>query len=82
VVDQTGILSAQTLVELNHLGDDVKNQAGAEMAVVVVNSTDGVDSHDFAGRRGEWELVDRGSDPPVRKRAEGAAVKMIEEPRG
>jgi len=48
-------------VELNRLGDDVKNQAGAEMAVVVVNSTDGVDSHDFATRLyNAWGIANRG----------------------
>jgi len=60
VADQASLLPAQTLVELNRLGDEVKNQ-GAEMAVVVVNSTDGVDSHEFATRLyNAWGISGRG----------------------
>jgi uncharacterized protein len=49
-VDLTPTLSPERLAELNHLGEDVKAKTGAEMAVVVVGSTDGADPHDFALR--------------------------------
>jgi uncharacterized protein len=61
VVDQTGALPPETLAELNRLGDDVKSRTGAEMAVVVVNTTDGVDSHEFATRLyNDWGIASRG----------------------
>jgi uncharacterized protein len=50
VVDLTGTLPAEKLAELNRLGDEVRSKTGAELAVVVVSSTDGVDSHAFATR--------------------------------
>ncbi|HEY0553026.1 MAG TPA: TPM domain-containing protein, partial [Thermoanaerobaculia bacterium] len=49
-VDLTGTLPPERLAELNSLGDEVKVKTGAEMAVVLVGSTDGVDSHEFATR--------------------------------
>ncbi len=49
-VDLTGILPAEKLAELNRLGEEVRSKTGAELAVVVVSSTDGVDSHAFATR--------------------------------
>ncbi len=48
VVDQAGALSAATEAELGRLGDRVKAETGAELAVVVVDTTGGVDAHRFA----------------------------------
>jgi uncharacterized protein len=56
-VDLTGTLPPQKLAELNQLGDDVKARTGAALVVVVVGSTDGVDSHAFATRLfNAWRL--------------------------
>ncbi|MFL6262832.1 MAG: TPM domain-containing protein [Thermoanaerobaculia bacterium] len=49
-VDMTNTLPPERLAELNRLGEDVQTKAGAEMAVVVVGSTEGADPHDFATR--------------------------------
>src|SRR5262245_14001321 len=49
-VDMTNTLSPERLAELNRLGEEVKTKAGTELAIVVVGSTDGADSHDFATR--------------------------------
>lgn len=49
-VDQTGTLSPENLAEINRLGNEVQSKTGAELAVVMVSSTDGVDSHAFATR--------------------------------
>src|SRR5436305_12646203 len=49
-VDMTQTLPPERLAELNRLGEDVKTKANTELAVVVVPSTDGVDSHEFATR--------------------------------
>jgi uncharacterized protein len=62
-VDLTGTLPAETLAELNRLGDDVKARTGAELAVVVVGSTDGAESHGFATRLfNTWGIGERGKD--------------------
>lgn len=47
-VDLTGTLPAETLAELNRLGEEVKAQTGAEIAVVVIGTTEGVDPRQFA----------------------------------
>jgi uncharacterized protein len=60
-VDLTGTLPPERLAELNQLGDQVKEKTGAEMAVVVVSSTDGVDAHEFATRLfNAWGISDNG----------------------
>jgi len=41
VTDLTGTLPLQTVTELNRVGDHVQAETGAEMAVVVIGSTDG-----------------------------------------
>jgi uncharacterized protein len=59
-VDLTNTLSPERLAELSRLGEDVKAKAGAELAVVVVPSTDGADPHDFATRLfNAWGIGDR-----------------------
>ncbi|MFL6231805.1 MAG: TPM domain-containing protein [Thermoanaerobaculia bacterium] len=58
----TNTLSPERLAELNRLGEDVKTKAGAELAVVIVGSTDGADSHDFATRLfNAWGIGNRTS---------------------
>jgi uncharacterized protein len=47
-VDLTGTLSAETRQEIDRLGNQVKAANGAEIAVVVIDSTGGVPSRDFA----------------------------------
>lgn len=60
-VDLTGTLSPERLTELDRLGDEVKSKTGAEMAVVVVSSTDGVDAQAFATRLfNTWGIGQRG----------------------
>jgi uncharacterized protein len=62
-VDLTGTLPAETVAELNRLGDDVKARTGAELAVVVVGSTDGAPHRDFATRLANtWGIGQRGKD--------------------
>lgn len=62
-VDLTGSLPASTVAELNRLGDDVKARTGAELAVVVVGSTDGAGHRDFATRLfNRWGIGERGKD--------------------
>ncbi|HEV2846132.1 MAG TPA: TPM domain-containing protein, partial [Thermoanaerobaculia bacterium] len=62
-VDLTGTLPAETLAELNRLGDDVKARTGAELVVVVVGSTDGVKPRDFALRlANSWGIGERARD--------------------
>lgn len=62
-VDLTGNLPASTVAELNRLGDDVKSRTGAELAVVVVGSTDGAGHRDFATRLfNSWGIGERGKD--------------------
>ena len=60
-VDLTNTLPPERLAELNQLGDQIKEKTGAEMAVVVVSSTNGVDAHEFATRLfNTWEIGERG----------------------
>jgi uncharacterized protein len=60
-VDLTGTLPAETVAELNRLGDDVKARTGAELAVAVVGSTDGADPRDFANRLfNHWGIGEEG----------------------
>ncbi|HEV7505321.1 MAG TPA: TPM domain-containing protein [Thermoanaerobaculia bacterium] len=57
VTDLTGTLSLQTVAELNRLGDQVQAQTAAEMAVVVIGSTDGAPARDLAARLlTSWEI--------------------------
>jgi hypothetical protein len=57
VTDLTGTLPLQTVTELNRVGDQVQAQTGAEMAVVVVDSTDGAPASDLAARLlTSWEI--------------------------
>lgn len=59
-VDLTGWISPATLIEINRVGDAVRSKTGAEMAVVVVGSVNGEDSHDFATRLlNAWHVGDR-----------------------
>jgi uncharacterized protein len=60
-VDLTGTLPPASLAELNDLGNQVNAKTGAGLAVVMVGSTDGVDSHTFATRLfNTWRLGKRG----------------------
>src|SRR5438045_88222 len=57
VTDLTGTLTLQTVAELNRVGDQVQAQTGAEMAVVVIGSTDGAPARDLAARLlTSWEI--------------------------
>lgn len=47
-VDLTGTLHRDDLQALDRLGDEVKAQTGAELAVVVIGSTDGAGAREFA----------------------------------
>ncbi len=59
VTDLTGTLPLQTVAELNRVGDQVQAQTGAEMAVVVIGSTEGVPARDLAARLlTSWEIGD------------------------
>lgn len=49
-VDLTGTLTPETLRELDRLGDEVKARNGAEIAVVVIGSTDGEEPRAYATR--------------------------------
>ena len=63
VTDLTGTLPAATLAELNRLGDEVKAKSGAEIAVVVVDTTGGAASRDFATRLfNAWGIGKAGKD--------------------
>jgi uncharacterized protein len=58
-VDLTGTLPAETIADLNRLGDEVKAQTGGEMAVVVIGSTDGANARDFASQLfNQWGIGD------------------------
>jgi uncharacterized membrane protein YgcG len=48
VVDLTARIAPDSIAALNHLGNAIHKQTGAEMAVVVVGSTDGAESQKFA----------------------------------
>lgn len=62
-VDLTGTLPPERLAELNQLGDQIREKTGAEMAVVVVSSTNGVDAHEFATRLfNAWGIGERGKE--------------------
>lgn len=59
-VDLTGTLPRTTKAKLDRLGDDVKARTGAELAVVVVGSTDGVEPREFATRLfNHWGIGER-----------------------
>ena len=59
VTDLTGTLPLQAVAELNRMGDQVQAQTGAEMAVVVVASTDGAPVRGLAARLlTSWEIGD------------------------
>src|SRR5436305_7229990 len=61
VTDLTGTLPLQTVAELNRVGDQVKEQTGVEMAVVVVGAADGAPARDFATRLfSTWGIGERG----------------------
>jgi len=47
-VDLTGTIPAEALQQIDRLGDEVKAANGAEIGVVVIDSTGGVPSRDFA----------------------------------
>lgn len=50
VIDYTSTLSSTDRERLNRLGDEVQRQTGAQMAIVLVQTTDGVDPHEYATR--------------------------------
>jgi uncharacterized protein len=60
VVDQAGVLSPEGEGELNELGRRVRTETGAELAVVVIESTGGADPKAFALELfNRWGLGDR-----------------------
>ncbi|HUY31451.1 MAG TPA: TPM domain-containing protein [Pirellulales bacterium] len=48
MVDLTGRVSPDTVTALDSLCNEIQKQTGAELAVVVIGSTDGADPHPFA----------------------------------
>lgn len=63
VVDLTGTLPPAAIGELNRIGDRVKHELGAEMAVVVVPDTSGARSRTFAVELfNRWGIGDAGAD--------------------
>jgi uncharacterized protein len=63
VVDLTATLSPEIQGELNRLSNAVKAQTGAEMTVVVVDTTEGVPSRQFATRLfNTWRIGQRRKD--------------------
>ena len=65
-VDLTGVLEAGDLQALDRLGDEVKAQTGAELAVAVIGSTDGVPHRQFATElANRWGIGDREKDNGV-----------------
>lgn len=65
-VDLTGTLRMEDLQALDRLGDEVKTQTGAELAVVVVDSTDGAPHRAFAtDLANRWGIGDREKDNGV-----------------
>jgi len=58
-VDVTRTIPLETLQLIDRVGDEVRTQAGAEIAVVVVGSVDGEDPHAFATRLfNAWDVGD------------------------
>lgn len=63
VVDLTGTLPPAAVGELNRIGDRVKHELGAEMAVVVVSDTSGAPSRAFAvDLFNRWGIGHSGTD--------------------
>jgi uncharacterized protein len=63
VVDLAGTLPPTAIGELNRIGDRVKHDLGAEMAVVVVPDTSGAPSRTFAVELfNHWGIGDAGAD--------------------
>lgn len=63
VVDLTGTLPPAAVDELNRIGDRVKHEIGAEMAVVVVSDTSGAPSRAFAvDLFNRWGIGHSGTD--------------------
>jgi len=62
-VDLTGTIPAETRLEIDHLSDQVKAANGAEIAVVVIDSTGGIPSRDFATRLFDhWGIGEKDKD--------------------
>ncbi len=66
VTDLTGQVSQETIFELNDLCDKVHQHQNAELAVVVIDSTDGRNPRQFATQLfNHWEIGDRELDNGV-----------------
>lgn len=66
VVDMVGVLTAEDVRALEQLGNDVQSQIGAQLAVAVVGSTDGVPHRQFATElANRWGLGDPEKDNGV-----------------
>jgi uncharacterized protein len=50
VIDYTSTLSSVDRERLNRLGDEIQRQTGAEMAIVVIDTTGGMDAREYATR--------------------------------
>lgn len=62
-VDLTGTIPAEALQQIDHLGDEIKTANGAEIAVVVIDSTGGVPSRDFAKSLfDQWKIGESDED--------------------
>ena len=65
-VDLTGTLRAEDVQALDRLGEEVKAQTGAELAVVLIDSTDGRPHREFAtALSNRWGIGDREKDNGV-----------------
>ena len=62
-VDLTGTIPAEALQQIDHLGDEIKAANGAEIGVVVIDSTGGVPSRDFAKNLfDQWKIGESDED--------------------
>jgi uncharacterized protein len=65
-VDRTGRISRERLAAIDRVGDEVQAKSGGELAVVVVGTTDGVPSREFATRLfNRWGIGQKGKDNGV-----------------
>ncbi|HJT31019.1 MAG TPA: TPM domain-containing protein [Pirellulales bacterium] len=64
--DLTGRIPPDTVTALNRLGDQVQQQTGAQLMVVVIGSTQGVDPHQFAtDLYNRWQIGQAGKSNGV-----------------
>jgi uncharacterized protein len=65
-VDLTGRVPSETVKALDNLGNEIQKQTGAELAVVVIGSTEGADPHRFANALfNRWKIGQAGKNNGV-----------------